>query len=132
MQGQANHFYRYAPEKIPYGIKRYQDETARLYSVLEKQLASNPHGYLVGDRPTVADIASFGWARGAFWAGVDLAPFPKVREWIDRLAARPAVAKGVNVPEGGRDLSKLSEEEAEKEAEKARQWILQQQQQQQK
>jgi hypothetical protein len=61
---QANHFYRYAPEKIPYGIKRYIDETKRLYSVLEDRLSGrweggNKRDYLVGDgkgKYTIADI----------------------------------------------------------------------------
>ena len=61
MQGQANHFFRYAPEKIEYGINRYQGETKRLYGVMEAQLAKSTSGYLVGDRMTVADFASWGW-----------------------------------------------------------------------
>lgn len=61
MQGQANHFTRYAPEKIEYGINRYQNETRRLYSVLDTHLAKSASGYLVGDRCTIADIAHYGW-----------------------------------------------------------------------
>jgi glutathione S-transferase len=57
--GQANHFFRYAPEKIPYGVKRYQDETARLYGVLEDHLGGKKDGvekiFLVGEKYTVAD-----------------------------------------------------------------------------
>ncbi|MCV5147861.1 glutathione S-transferase C-terminal domain-containing protein [Escherichia coli] len=59
MQGQANHFTRYAPEKIEYGINRYQNETRRLYRVMDAQLAKNE--YLVGDRPTIADFSCWGW-----------------------------------------------------------------------
>ena len=59
MQGQANHFYRYAPEKIPYGINRYVNETKRLYSVLEKHFEKN--SYLVDDKYTVADMSTFSW-----------------------------------------------------------------------
>jgi glutathione S-transferase len=88
MQGQANHFYRYAPEKIPYAINRYQNETGRLYSVLDKQLAEqaaketvggkpeDKGPWLVGDKMTIADIANFGWVNWAMWAGVDTSPFP--------------------------------------------------------
>jgi len=54
--GQANHFFRYAPEKIQYGIKRYQDETHRLYSVLEDGLNAGKGEWLVGDKYSVADI----------------------------------------------------------------------------
>lgn len=61
MQGQANHFFRYAPEKIEYGVKRYHGETRRLYSVMEGQLEKSTSGYLVGDRCTVADISCWGW-----------------------------------------------------------------------
>jgi len=64
MQGQANHFARYAPEKIQYGIDRYQNETKRLYGVLEKQLEKSESGYLVGDRITIADLACWGWVAG--------------------------------------------------------------------
>lgn len=58
MQGQANHFFRYAPEKIPYGIKRYQDETRRLYSVYEAHLAQGDKKWLVGGKYTIADMCT--------------------------------------------------------------------------
>ena len=66
MQGQANHFYRYAPEKIQYGIDRYQTETKRLYQVLEDRLElqskSGSQGpWLVGDKMTIADLACWSW-----------------------------------------------------------------------
>lgn len=57
MQGQSNHFTRYAPEDIPYGINRYQNETRRLYGVLDKHLADTGNDWLVGDRYSIADIA---------------------------------------------------------------------------
>jgi glutathione S-transferase len=61
MQGQANHFHRYAPEKIEYGINRYQIETRRLYKVIDDHLETTKNSYLVGDKCTIADIAHFGW-----------------------------------------------------------------------
>lgn len=61
MQGQSNHFTNYAPETIEYGINRYQNETRRLYGVLDKHLQKSSSGYLVGDRCTIADIAHIGW-----------------------------------------------------------------------
>ncbi|PHH60605.1 hypothetical protein CDD81_1432 [Ophiocordyceps australis] len=61
MQGQANHFKRYAPEKIEYGINRYTNETRRLYQTMETQLAKSQSGFLVGDRLTIADISCWGW-----------------------------------------------------------------------
>ena len=67
MQGQANHFYRYAPEKIEYGIKRYQTETKRLYQVLNDRLASQQASdqglWIVGGKYTIADICCFSWVR---------------------------------------------------------------------
>jgi len=108
MQGQAHHFYRYAPEKIEYGIKRYQDETKRLYSVLDHQL-SKTGNFLAANQFTIADIATFTWVRFHFWAGLDLQAFPSVQKWIDTVEARPAVQKGLNVPVPDRLKALLSD-----------------------
>lgn len=126
MQGQANHFFRYAPEKIPYGIKRYQDEARRLYSVIDDHLKKTGSDYLVGDKPTIADFAIYGWFRSAAWAGVDLTGFDKVVAWGERLDTRPSVVKGVTVPPGGRDIKALLADSklAEEEAKKAQAWIM--------
>ncbi len=96
MQGQANVFYRYAPEPIPYAIERYQKETRRLYEVLERRLAGRD--YLVGDY-SIADIASFTWVRAHDWSGVSLEGLGHVRRWLERIEARPAVQRGLMVPE---------------------------------
>jgi hypothetical protein len=72
MQGQANHFGRYAPERIQYGVDRYVNESRRLYGVLDKHLATSTSGYIVGDRCTIADIAHWGWIASAGWAGIDI------------------------------------------------------------
>ena len=96
MQGQANVFYRYAPEPIPYAIERYQKETRRLYEVLERRLAGRD--YLVGDY-SIADIASFTWVRTHEWSGVSLDGLDHVRRWLERIEARPAVQRGLMVPE---------------------------------
>jgi len=124
MQGQANHFSRYAPETIPYGIKRYTNETRRLYGVLNTHLEKSTSGYLVGDKCTIADIAHWGWVTAAFWAGVDIEEFPALKAWDDRMLARPGVEKGRHVP----DFHKIKELQKDKvrmeeEAEKARSWI---------
>jgi len=95
MMGQANVFYRYATEKIPYAIKRYQDESRRLLEILDRQLADNE--YLAGDY-SIADIANFCWARTAHWSGVDSADLPHLTRWIDLIEARPAVQRGLMVP----------------------------------
>jgi glutathione S-transferase len=96
MQGQANVFYRYAPEKIPYAIDRYQKETKRLYTVLDRRLAD--HEYLAGDY-SIADIATWPWVTLHAWAGVDIEDLPHLRRWIDKVGARPAVVKGRAIPE---------------------------------
>ncbi|WVQ72966.1 hypothetical protein IAR50_002528 [Cryptococcus sp. DSM 104548] len=122
MQGQANHFFRYAPEKIPYGIKRYQEETARLYSVLDGQLAKKESGgWLVGGKYSIADINVFPWVRLHEWAGVDITPFPALGKWLEAIEARPGVYAGLGVPV--RSELKKSKEEQEKQAEAAKKWI---------
>ncbi|WP_321395531.1 glutathione S-transferase family protein [Emcibacter sp.] len=95
MQGQANVFYRYFPEKIQPAIDRYQKETLRLYGVLEGQLEGRD--YICGDF-TIVDIATWVWVRSYAWAGLEIGQFPNLSAWIDRLAARPSFAKGVTIP----------------------------------
>lgn len=94
MLGQNHHFNLYAPEKIPYAQKRYLDETTRLYGVLDKQLAGKD--YIAGEF-SIADIASIGWAQGWEKQGQDINSFPNVKAWLERMNARPAVAKGLKV-----------------------------------
>jgi GST-like protein len=96
MQGQAHVFVRYAPEKIPYAIQRYQKETLRLYEVLERQLENRE--FLV-DELSIADIATFPWVRRYEWAGVNIDHLPNLQRWLRMLEARPAVQRGLNVPE---------------------------------
>jgi GST-like protein len=98
MAGQCHHFRNYAPEKIPYGIDRYTNEVNRLYGVLDKRLADRD--YIAGDY-SIADMASFPWVRPYKNQGQDLTEFPHLAAWFQRIAARPAVAKAVEV---GRDL----------------------------
>ncbi|KAI9656484.1 MAG: hypothetical protein M1821_004691 [Bathelium mastoideum] len=102
MQGQANHFVRYAPppaDQHAYGAARYQNETRRLYRVLDAHLAAGDKQFLVGDKLTVADITCWGWVSMAAWAGVDLAEFPSLQAWERRLGERPAFQRGGNVPD---------------------------------
>lgn len=105
MQGQANHFFRYAPEKIQYGIDRYQNECKRLYAVLEKQL--EVQDYLVGNKYTVADMSTFTWVRWSGWAGIPMDKFPKLQKWMENIEARPAVQKGLRVPDEEDHIVKL-------------------------
>ncbi|KAF2643296.1 glutathione S-transferase, partial [Massarina eburnea CBS 473.64] len=99
IQGQANHFFRYAPEEIQYGISRYQNETKRLYSVLEMRLKDRD--FLAGKgrgKYTIADMSTFTWVRWAPWAGIDLEMFPRLKDWARGIENREAVKKGLLVP----------------------------------
>ena len=113
MMGQANVFYRYFPEKIQPAIDRYQGEVRRLFEVLDGRLAGN--AYLAGDY-SIADIANWAWVRTHKWSGVDIDGLPHLGRWIDELAARPAVQRGIEVPprppriEDGDAAKKFAEE----------------------
>jgi GST-like protein len=95
MLGQAHHFRIYAPEKIGYAVDRYTNEAKRLYGVMDKQLSSRK--FIAGNQYTVADIAIFPWLRSWQNQGIDWADFPRLKDWFDRIAARPAVQRGVAV-----------------------------------
>ncbi|KDQ14869.1 hypothetical protein BOTBODRAFT_32225 [Botryobasidium botryosum FD-172 SS1] len=125
MQGQANHFYRYAPEKIPYGIKRYQDETRRLYSVLESRLTGRE--YLAGPGKgtySIVDISTWPWVLWHPWAGIESIAdeFPNLEKWLRRIQERPQVAAGLNVPTPYKPPK--SKEEEEEAATAGRAWIM--------
>ncbi len=96
MQGQAHVFYRYAPEKIPFAIERYQKETLRLYGVLDRRLEGRD--YLVGD-VSIADFAAYPWVRSYAWAGVEVEGLANLQRWMSAMRARPGVARGVQVPQ---------------------------------
>lgn len=95
MLGQLWHFVGVKPE-IPYAIERYRKETLRLYGVVDGRLAN--HRYIAGDTYTIADIATWPWLRVHGSIKIDVEPFPNVRRWLDEIAARPAVQKGITVP----------------------------------
>jgi glutathione S-transferase len=90
MMGQANVFFRYAPEKIPYAIERYQRETLRLFGILDNQLASNE--YIAGDY-SIADMASYPWIVPHKRQDQDLTRFPNLARWFEAIRARPAVVR---------------------------------------
>jgi GST-like protein len=104
MLGQAHHFRQYAPEKIPYAIERYTKEAHRLYGVLERRLGEVP--YLAGEY-SIADIATFPWLRKPEGQGVDLSEFPNVARWRESIATRPAVIRGLAVPNPQPDEQKV-------------------------
>lgn len=93
MMGQAQHFFRYAPEPVPYGIERYQSETMRLLKVLDDRL--NGRDFVCGAY-SIADMACFPWIRIHKMTGVSLADFPRVQVWYGRVRSRPGVARGLD------------------------------------
>jgi GST-like protein len=95
MFGQANHFRRYAKDKIEYAIDRYTNESNRLVNVLDKRLGETR--FVACDEYTIADIAIFPWMRGSENRGVNIDEYPNVKRWFDAIAARPAVQRGVQV-----------------------------------
>ncbi|MGE7957832.1 glutathione S-transferase family protein [Pseudomonas sp. NPDC089530] len=96
MQGQANVFFRYFPEKLQGAIDRYQHETRRLYEVLDTRLQEAE--FLAGDY-SIADIATFPWVRGHEWSGVSVDGLIALQRWMATLEARPAVQRGLLVPQ---------------------------------
>jgi GST-like protein len=91
MAGQAHHFLIYAPEKLPYAMDRYRNEVNRLYGVLDRRLAGRDW---VAGAYSIADIAIWGWAQAWKRQGQDIAQFPNMAAWLDRMWARPAVRAG--------------------------------------
>ncbi|KAI1849148.1 hypothetical protein JX265_012781 [Neoarthrinium moseri] len=104
-QGQTNHFKKAAPEKIDYAINRFHNETLRVYGVLEIRLSGKytgePREYLAGKgkgKYSVADIKTWPWVKGWERTGFskqEMEAFPHLLKWIDRIAQRPAVQKGI-------------------------------------
>ncbi len=95
MMGQANVFARYAPERIPYAIERYQRESRRLFEVLERRLGEVE--WLAGSY-SIADIANWCWVRTHAWSGASIEGLPALQRWLDAIAARPAAVRGLAVP----------------------------------
>jgi GSH-dependent disulfide-bond oxidoreductase len=95
MFGQYNHFYKYAPEKIPYAIDRYKKETLRLYDVLNTQLAQTE--YISGDY-SIADIAIYPWVAAYKFMELTLDEHPELKRWYEIITQRPAVERGMKVP----------------------------------
>jgi GST-like protein len=94
LAGQAHHFRLYAPEKIPYAIQRYETQVKRLYVTLDKRLERRD--YICGDY-SIADIASFGWARRLERQGQNVEDFPNVKRWLAAIEARPAVMRALAI-----------------------------------
>ena len=91
MAGQNHHFNHYAPEKLPYAIERYVKETNRLYGVMDRRLAQHP--YLGGADYSIADMAAYPWIVPWQLQSQDLAKFPALKAWFEKIAARPATQR---------------------------------------
>ena len=122
MMGQANVFFRYWPEKLQPVIDRYQNESRRLFAVLDARLAEAE--YLAGDY-SIADIANWCWVRIHGWSGVSTEGLPHLERWIAALEARPALQKGVRVPVDMEMLRNAAAPEAAQNLVKGAQSILQ-------
>ncbi|MBD3678489.1 MAG: glutathione S-transferase N-terminal domain-containing protein [Rhodobacteraceae bacterium] len=99
MLGQTHHFVKYNPGKVPYAEERYSKEAHRLYKVLDTRLEGRD--YIAGEGRgiyTIADMACWPWASRFEWQEVDLNQYPNVRDWYVRIAERPAVQRGYQVP----------------------------------
>jgi len=96
MMGQANVFFRTMEEKIPAAISRYQNESRRLFEVLDRQL---DHSEWLAKNFSIADIANWCWVRLYFWSGVSLDGMDNLQRWLETMEARPACQKGIAVPE---------------------------------
>lgn len=110
MFGQFGHFHGYAPEKIPYAIERYRNETLRLYGVMNDRLAERE--FLAGDY-SVADVATYPWVDVRWFHEIDLAPYPHVERWFDALSARPQVLKGAKLMKDSEVIGNVTEETRE-------------------
>jgi len=120
MMGQANVFYRYFPEKIQPAIDRYQNETRRLFEVLDTALADSE--WLAGEF-SIADIANWCWVRTYRWSGVSREGLPHLDRWLDQMKSRPACQQGIQVPVPA--PKKILEGEAEQKFAQNAQSILQ-------
>ena len=97
MFGQCGHFLRYAPEKFPYSINRYKNETERLYRVMDKRLSKTK--FLGGNTYSIADMATYPWVKINDFHEIDLDKYPNVKRWRKVVGARPAVKRGCAVLE---------------------------------
>ncbi len=96
MAGQNHHFSVFAPEKVPYAIERYVKETTRLYGVLEKRLADRP---FVAGEYSIADMAIYPWIVPYERQQQNIDDFPRIKDWMARIAARPAVRRAYEIGE---------------------------------
>lgn len=122
MMGQANVFVHYAPEVIPYAIHRYRNESRRLFEVLERQLTGREY---LADTYSIADMATFPWVRRYEYSGISIEGLPNLQAWLDRIASRPAVIRGLDVPIPQSEIAKRTPEEQKRLIELAKNMVPQ-------
>jgi len=121
MMGQANVFFRYWPDRLPPVIARYQNETRRLFSVLDARLAAADY---LADEFSIADIANWCWVRTHRWSGVSTEGLEHLNRWLAAMETRPAGQRGVRVPKDAEDLVRGNEtEDAQQVVEMAREMM---------
>jgi len=109
MAGQAHYFLRYAPHKNEEGMRRFRNEVARLYGVMDRQLGREEY---LGGEYSIADIAAWPWVFRHEWQEQDLDDFPNLKRWFDTVGGRPAVIRGAAVGQDLMDRSvKMPDEE---------------------
>ncbi|MAV17650.1 MAG: glutathione S-transferase [Gammaproteobacteria bacterium] len=110
MMGQANVFFRYFPEKIQPAIDRYQNESRRLFEVLDKQLSTNE--WIAGEY-SIADIANWCWVRTHNWSGVSMDGLENLDNWKNKMYEQPGMLKGIKVPVDRESILKNDEDKKE-------------------
>lgn len=94
--GQSHHFNRFAPEKVPYAIRRYNDEAKRLWSVLDTRLDGRT--FILGDDLSIADFAIYPWAMRYEWQQITPEAYPAAKSWMERMGHIEFVQFGMQVP----------------------------------
>jgi GST-like protein len=112
MAGQNHHFSQYAPEKLPYAINRYVNETNRLYGVLDTRLADRP--FVAGEAYSIADMASYPWIVPYERQGQRLEDFPNLKRWFETIRDRPATVRAYEAGESYRNREATVDEESRK------------------
>ena len=112
MAGQNHHFSQYAPEKLPYAINRYVNETNRLYGVLDTRLADRP--FVAGEAYSIADMASYPWIVPYERQGQKLEDFPNLKRWFETIRDRPATVRAYENGERFRNREATVDEESRK------------------
>ena len=98
MSGQNIHFSRFNPVGNDYAVSRYRTEVNRLFDLYEQRLSERP--YIAANDYTIADIATYPWLRNHEFQGISLASRPHIAAWLEKISARPAVKKAMEIVGG--------------------------------